>query len=55
MRELHCVQLKINANAGDALNKLAGKRNIRHPELIEHMLLANWQSLLATQMPQRSE
>lgn len=37
---LRRVELKINADAVDALNSLAEQRNISRSELIEQMLLA---------------
>lgn len=38
---LRRVELKINAEAVDALNKLAEERNISRSELIEEMLLSH--------------
>jgi len=38
---LRRVELKMNADAVDTLNKLAEKRNISRSELIEEMLLAH--------------
>lgn len=40
VRGLRRVELKINADAVDALNSLAEQRNISRSELIEQMLLA---------------
>lgn len=39
VRGLRRVELKINADAVDTLNKLAEQRNISRSELIEEMLL----------------
>ena len=48
VRGLRRVELKINADAVDALNKLAEQRNISRSELIEQMLLAQ----LAEEQPE---
>ncbi len=48
VRGLRRVELKINADAVDALNKLADQRNISRSELIEQMLLAQ----LAEEQPE---
>ncbi|MDK1145318.1 ribbon-helix-helix protein, CopG family, partial [Cronobacter sakazakii] len=44
-RGLKRVELKLNADAVDALNHLAQARNISRSELIEAMLLAQLKAL----------
>lgn len=44
-RGLKRVELKLNADAVDALNELADARNISRSELIEEMLIAQLETL----------